>query len=260
MNILAALAAHARMRVAAAKTRVSAEAMQAQAEALPRGSFSFEQALRTEDLAFICECKRASPSRGMIDEDFPYLAIAGDYAAAGASAISVLTEPKWFLGQDAYLQEIARRVSLPCLRKDFVVDPYMIDEAKVLGAQAVLLIVGLLDDAELRHDLARCEALGLSALVEVHDADEVQRALAAGARIIGVNNRDLRDFSVDLDNSRRLRDQIPPEVCVVAESGVRDAEDVRRLRASGIDAVLVGTALMQAADRRGALSALRGAR
>lgn len=258
MSILDELAAHARERVAAAKARRSPEDLAAQAEARPRGSFPFEQALHREGLSFICECKKASPSRGIIAEDFPCLEIAHDYEAAGADAISVLTEPKWFLGSDAFLAEIAQAVSLPCLRKDFVVDSYMIDEAKCLGAAAVLLIVSILDDAQLAAYIARAEALGLSALVEVHDENEIRRALAAGARIVGVNNRNLRDFSVDMDNSHRLRELVPPEVIFVAESGVQRAADVQQLEAAGADAVLIGTTLMQATDKAQVLRELRG--
>lgn len=258
MSILDELAAHARTRVAAAKKNMPPELLAEQTAVLPRGDFPFEQALRREGLSFICECKKASPSRGIIAEHFPYLDIARDYEAAGADAISVLTEPKWFLGSDAYLAEIAGAVSLPCLRKDFVVDSYMIDEAKVLGAAAVLLIVAILDDAQLAAYIAHAEKLGLSALVEVHDEDEIRRALAAGARIVGVNNRNLRDFSVNMDNSRRLRELVPPEVLFVAESGVQSAADVAQLRAAGADAVLIGTTLMRAQDKAQMLKELRG--
>lgn len=257
MSILDTLAAHAAERVEAAKQTLPADVLQAQALALPKGDFSFERALAGEDLAFICECKKASPSRGVIAEQYPYLDIASAYEAAGAAAISVLTEPRWFLGAAEHLAEITGQVTLPCLRKDFVVDTYMIDEAKCLGASAVLLIAAILDDRQLGAFLARCETLGLSALVETHDDNEVQRALAAGARVIGVNNRNLHDFSIDLANSQRLRALIPDDVLFVAESGVRDADDVRRLRDAGADAVLIGTALMQAADKTAALQALR---
>lgn len=257
MSILDTLAAHAAERVQAAKQTLPADVLQAQALALPKGDFSFERALAGEDLAFICECKKASPSRGVIAEQYPYLDIASAYEAAGAAAISVLTEPRWFLGAAEHLAEIASQVTLPCLRKDFVVDTYMIDEAKCLGASAVLLIAAILDDGQLRDCLARCETLGLSALVETHDDNEVQRALEAGARVIGVNNRNLHDFSINMDNSSHLRALIPDDVLFVAESGVRDADDVRRLRDAGADAVLIGTALMQAEDRTAALQALR---
>ena len=258
MNILEQLAAHARERVAAARANVSDEEMRARALAVPSPAFAFEKALQTDDIAMICECKKASPSKGLIAPDFPYLDIARDYEAGGAEAISVLTEPKWFLGSDAYLAEIASRVSTPCLRKDFTVDAYMLYQARALGASAALLICAILDDRKLREYLRLCDELGLSALVEAHDEDEVRRALAAGARIVGVNNRNLKDFSVDTGNSRRLRALIPPDVLFVSESGVQCAEDVERLREIGADAALVGEALMRAPDRRARLMELRG--
>ncbi len=258
MTILDQLAEHARMRTEDAKKRISPESIRQQAMQLPKGSFAFEKALHTPDIAFICECKRASPSKGLIAPDFPYLQIAEEYAAAGADCISVLTEPKWFLGSDEYLKEIAGAVSIPCLRKDFTVDEYMIHEAKLLGASAVLLICSILSQEQLKDYLAVCDALGLSALVEAHDEQEVASAILAGARIIGVNNRNLKDFSVDTENSARLRKLIPPEVLFVSESGVRCAEDVEKLRRLGADAVLVGETLMRAADKKAALAALRG--
>ena len=259
MTILDELAAHARERVAAAKKEKPLEEMRRQALSLPKGDFAFENALKKPDVSFICECKKASPSKGIIAPDFPYLEIAKEYEAAGADCISVLTEPKWFLGSDRYLREIALSVSLPCLRKDFTVDAYMIYEAKLLGASAVLLICSLLGEDVLRAHIGLCDELGLSALVEAHDGEEVGLALRAGARIIGVNNRNLRDFSVDTDLSRRLRALIPPDVIFVSESGVKTAEDVERLRETGADAVLVGETLMRAPDKAAKLAELRGA-
>ena len=194
----------------------------------------------------------------MIAPEFPYLQIAEEYEAAGADCISVLTEPKWFLGSNEYLKEIADAVSIPCLRKDFTVDEYMIYEAKVLGASAVLLICSILGKSEIREYLQICDELGLSALVETHDEREVQMALDAGARVIGVNNRNLKDFSVNTDNSRRLRELIPSEVLFVSESGVQTAEDVAALRKIGADAVLIGETLMRAADKKAKLAELRG--
>lgn len=258
MTILDQLAGYAVERVARAKEQAPLERVREQALGLPKGEFAFERALKGEKLAFICECKRASPSKGLIAPDFPYLQIAREYEAAGADCISVLTEPKWFLGSDAYLREIAAAVNIPCLRKDFVVDEYMIYEARLLGASAVLLICSILSDAPLEQYISLCNDLGLSALVEAHDGAEVSRALAAGARIIGVNNRNLKDFSVDQENSRRLRALVPEEVLFVAESGVRTPEDVAALREIGADAVLVGETLMRAADKRAMLASLRG--
>ncbi len=258
MTILDQLAAHARERVARAKERAPLGAVRRAAESLERGDFPFERALSGPGISFICECKKASPSKGLIAPDFPYLEIARDYAAAGAEAVSVLTEPKWFLGSDRYLAEIAAAIPLPCLRKDFTVDPYMVYEAKALGAAAVLLICSILDEGALREMLALADALGLTALVEAHDEGEIETALRAGARVIGVNNRNLRDFSVDAGNSGRLRRLVPPEVRFVSESGVRTPEDAAAARAMGADAVLVGEALMRAPDRRAMLARLRG--
>ena len=260
MNILDQLAAHAMKRTAEAKKIIPAEEMRARAFALPNGDFSFERALRTPDLAFICECKKASPSKGLIAPDFPYLAIAREYEAAGADCISVLTEPKWFLGSDEYLREIASQVNIPCLRKDFTVDEYMIYEAKVLGASAVLLICSILTEEQLRQYISLCDELGLSALVEAHDEAETKTAVRAGARIIGVNNRNLKDFSVDTENSLRLREIIPEHVLFVSESGIQSAGDVKRLREIGTDAVLVGETLMRAGDKKAKLEELRGRR
>lgn len=259
MNILNQLADHARERVAQARQTIPLGTIMEQADALPSPDFSFEKALRKDGLSFICECKRASPSKGLIAPDFPYLTIARDYEAAGADCISVLTEPKWFLGSDIYLQEIAEAVSIPCLRKDFVVDEYMIYQAKVLGAAAVLLICSILSLEQLKTFIGLCDRLGLSALVEAHDEAEVQKAITAGARILGVNNRNLRDFSVDTGNSRRLRALIPRDILFVSESGVRNAGDIVVLREMGADAVLIGEALMRAPDRKAALTELRGA-
>lgn len=258
MTILDRLAEAARERVAQAKRNVPETELRRQAEALRRGAFPFEAALAREGLSFICECKKASPSKGLIAPEFPYLSIAKEYEAAGADAISVLTEPRWFLGSDAYLKEIAGAVSVPCLRKDFTVDAYMIYEAKLLGAAAVLLICQILDEGQIRESLALCDALGLSALVEAHDEREIGTALRAGARIIGVNNRNLKDFSVDTSNSRKLRELMPTDVLFVSESGVRSAEDVARLREIGADAVLIGETLMRAEDKRAKLLELRG--
>ncbi len=262
MTILDQLADHARKRVAADKNKTSLDMMRESAmlkNSAAEEPFAFERALRKEGVSFICECKKASPSKGLIAPNFPYMEIAKEYEAAGADCISVLTEPKWFLGNDEYLREIAETVSIPCLRKDFTVDEYQIYQAKVLGASAVLLICSILTEDQMKKYIGICDNLGLSALVEAHDESEVQTALNVGARIIGVNNRNLKDFSVDTDNSRRLRELIPPNVLFVSESGVRTAEDVAALRKIGADAVLIGEALMRAPDKRAKLAELRGA-
>ena len=258
MNILERLAEHAAERVAAAKEKLSAEEIKSRALVMPKGDFAFERALARQGLSFICECKKASPSKGIIAEDFPYLDIACRYEEAGADCISVLTEPKWFLGSTDYLREIAANVSIPCLRKDFTVDEYMIYEAKLLGASAVLLICSILSPEQIEEYLGVCESLGLSALVETHNEAEVRTAVSAGARIIGVNNRDLTNFTVNTENSSRLREIVPPEVLFVSESGVKGREDTRRLEAIGADAVLIGEALMKAPDIAAKLRELRG--
>ena len=258
MTILEELAAHARERVREEKSIRPAEQLKQMAYDMPKGDFAFEKALKGGDISFICECKKASPSKGLIAPDFPYLEIAKAYEAAGAAAISVLTEPKWFLGQDSYLKEIAENVSIPCLRKDFTVDAYMIYEAKLLGASAVLLICSILNEEQIHSYISICDELGLSALVEAHDEAEVQMALRAGARVIGVNNRNLKDFTVDTENSRKLRSLIPENVIFVSESGVRTAEDIQNLREAGADAVLIGETLMRAPDKKTKLGELRG--
>ena len=258
MTILDQLAEHARERAAEAKKKIPPEEIRRQALSRPKGSFAFENALRKPGVSFICECKKASPSKGLIAPDFPYLRIAKEYEAAGADCISVLTEPKWFLGSDESLREITSAVSIPCLRKDFTVDEYMIYEAKVLGASAVLLICSILSEEQIKSYISICDELGLSALVEAHDENEVQTALHAGARIVGVNNRNLKDFSVDTDNSRRLRELIPRDMLFVSESGVSSAEDISKLREIGVDAVLIGEVLMRAPDKKAKLDELRG--
>lgn len=258
MSILDELADYAKQRVHLSKQAAALEDVKARALAMPKGEFEFENALAQPDISFICECKKASPSKGVIAEDFPYLQIAKDYENAGADCISVLTEPKWFLGSDEYLRQIAQSVSIPCLRKDFTVDEYMIYEAKLLGAKAVLLICSILSPQQIESYLGICDDLGLSALVEAHDEGEIQTAVSVGARIIGVNNRNLKDFSVDTNNSARLRELVPPSVLFVSESGIKTPSDVEALRSAGADAVLIGETLMRAADKKAMLAQLRG--
>lgn len=267
-NILDQLADYARIRVAKAQQdrpmdEVKEEALRlAGSAADTSAAFRFEKALGGAygdgEIHFICECKKASPSKGLIAPEFPYLSIAKEYEAAGASAISVLTEPKWFLGSDDYLREIASSVSIPCLRKDFTVDPYMIYEAKILGASAILLICAILDTDTIRQYIEIADSLGLSAIVEAHDEAEVASAVAAGARIIGVNNRNLKDFTVDIHNSIRLRNLAPEGTIFIAESGIRTPEDVEELRKNGVNAVLIGEQLMRAKDKKAELALLRG--
>ena len=257
--ILDTIAEKTRERVAALKREKSFAAVQAEALKLSNDNgFPFEAALRTHTPAFICEVKKASPSKGVIAEDFPYLAIAQDYEAAGAAAISVLTEPYFFLGSDAYLTEIVQAVSIPVLRKDFTVDAYQIYEAKTIGAQAALLICALLDRMMLRDYIETAHGLGLTALVEAHSEREVEQALKAGARVIGVNNRDLQTFEVDVSLSLKLRALVPPEVLFVSESGISSYEQVARLKQANVNGVLIGETLMRSKDRKAALDALRG--
>lgn len=256
--ILDEIAARTRDRIARRRQELPLEALKEQAERLSADTgFPFEKALKGEELQFICEVKKASPSKGVIAQDFPYLQIAQEYEQAGAAAVSVLTEPFWFQGSSAYLKEIAGTLCIPVLRKDFTVDEYMIYEAKVLGADAVLLICAILDDEELNRYHALAESLGLSALVEVHDEEEARRALAAGAKIIGVNNRNLKDFTVDISNSLRIRPMIPKEVVFVSESGMKTEADIRALRENGTDAVLIGETLMRSADKKEMLARLK---
>ncbi len=257
-TILDELAAYAAVRTAEAKCRRSLASVRQDAEAMPKGSFPFEKALKKDDIAFICECKKASPSKGLIAPDFPYLQIAKDYADAGADCISVLTEPKWFLGSDRYLSEIAAAVPVPCLRKDFTVDPYMIYEAKLLGASAVLLICAILDKPQLAEYMQIADSVGLSVLVEAHDIDEVETAIRIGARIIGVNNRNLKDFSVDNTHARSLRQFVPEKTLFVVESGMQTPEDIQAARDAQANAVLIGEALMRADDKAAMLQYLKG--
>ena len=257
MTILDKLAASAKARCEAAKGKIPPEDIRRLAENTPKGDFGFEKALKKPGMSFICECKRASPSKGLIAPEFPYLDIARDYEAAGADCISVLTEPEWFLGSDKYLEEIAHTVGIPCLRKDFTVDEYMIYEAKLLGASAVLLICSILDAEQLKEYIGVADSLGISSLVEAHDEREIAAAVGAGARVIGVNNRNLKDFTVDTGNSGKLRSLVPDDIVFVSESGVSDAEDVKRLYDAHVDAVLIGEALMRASDRKAKLAELR---
>ncbi len=257
--ILQKIAKKTAERVESEKAAMPLGEIKKRAEAMESDTgFPFEKALRGDDIAFICEIKRASPSKGIIAENFPYLEIARDYEAAGAAAISCLTEPFWFKGEDRYLKEIAAAVNIPILRKDFTVDEYMIYGAKLLGASAVLLICSILSEVQISEYLGIAKHLGLSALVEAHDENEVNTAVTAGAKIIGVNNRDLKDFSVDINNSARYRQLVPPEIIFVSESGIQTSGDIDTLRKNGTNAVLIGETLMRSPDKKAALAKLRG--
>ncbi len=251
-----------RARLEIAKSRCSIDEIQTAAETatvrLCGQNFPFEQALRQEGLQLICEVKKASPSKGVISPDYPYERIALDYEAGGAAAISCLTEQDYFFGDPEHLLVLSDLVKLPLLRKDFVIDEFQIYETVALGAAAILLIVSILDERTLRTFLSLAHSLGLSALVEARDADEIRTAVAAGAKIIGVNNRDLRDFSVDFGNSLRLRAMLPADCLFVAESGVSGRADIELLEAHDVDAALVGEFLMKSPDIRAAISSLRG--
>ncbi len=269
-TIIDTIAQHNRLLVAEKKEKIPFTEMRARAEALRKeerkakdtegqaADFPFRTNLAAPGVSFICEVKKASPSKGLIAPDFPYVEIAKEYEEAGAAAVSCLTEPKWFLGKDEYVTEIAGAVSLPVLRKDFTVDEYMICEAKCLGASAVLLICQLLSPGPLKEWRLLAEELGMDALVEAHDEAEIDLAVESGARIIGVNNRDLKTFEVDVNHSTRFRSLVPRDILFVSESGITTRNDVQVLEQNGTDAVLIGETLMRAKDRRAALKSLRG--
>ena len=260
-NILEEIAARTRERIAKEKSRISVSELENRIQEVnknARQKITFLQALQKDGMSYICEVKKASPSKGLIAPDFPYLAIAKEYEQAGASAISCLTEPFYFQGADQYLREISAAVQIPVLRKDFTVDEYMIYQAKSLGASAVLLICAILDDGELRAYRQLAKELGLDALIEAHDEYEVDRVLNLGAEIVGVNNRDLRTFQVDMNNSIRLRKMAPDNVVFVSESGIRTPEDIRLLYENKVDGVLIGETLMRSPDKKAALESLNG--
>jgi len=263
--ILEKLAQSTRMRVESAKRKVSVDDLKSHIfcngkikRFHKREDFAFERNLRNEGISFICEVKRASPSKGMIAQYFPYLEIAYEYEKAGAHAISVLTETEFFKGSNIYLNEISELVRIPVLRKDFIIDEYQIYESKLIGADAVLLICALLDAHTLKKYIEICDQLGLSALVEAHTKDEVVSAIEAGARVIGVNNRNLKSFEVDIQNCITLRELVPEDIIYVAESGIQSREDILMLEKAGVDAVLIGEALMRSEDKQAMLSYLKG--
>lgn len=266
MNILEKIAGGRRIDTEKRKEKKSLDSVRREAELIAEKElerdghfrYPFRERLAAPGISFICEVKKASPSKGLIAENFPYLQIASEYEEAGAAAISVLTEPDYFMGNDEYLRQIASERNIPVLRKDFTVDEYQIYEAKILGASAVLLICAILDDNQLKTFLETAHRLGLSALVEAHDEEEVRRAVAAGVGIIGVNNRDLKTFNVDINNSIKLRELVPEGVVFVSESGIRNKDDVENLRKNGTDAVLIGETLMRADDKKAMLEQLAG--
>ncbi|MCL2018284.1 MAG: indole-3-glycerol phosphate synthase TrpC [Oscillospiraceae bacterium] len=254
MTILDEIATKTKIRVEARKAAVPLKELENKLRI--RRGFAFENALKADGLSFICEVKKASPSKGIIAEDFPYIKIAREYEEAGAAAISVLTEPEYFLGSDVYLAEISKISGIPVLRKDFTVDEYQIYEAASLGASAVLLIAALLDTDRLKNYIKIADALGLSSLVETRDEAEIHSALKADARIIGVNNRNLKTFEVDIRLTARLRAFVPDNIIFVAESGIQDYEDIKLL--GKVDAVLIGETLMRSSDKKTELIKLKG--
>ena len=275
MNILEEIAGKTRERIAHEKMEVPAAKLWHMAEVRSEmrtvsrmknsriqtenqfsGRGQFYQALKNGELSYICEVKKASPSKGLIAADFPYIEIAREYELAGASAISCLTEPDYFLGSNRYLEEITEEVHIPVLKKDFTIDEYMLLQAAAYGASAILLICAILTDEELKRFRKKAEELGLDALVEAHDENEVNRAVACGAKIIGVNNRNLKDFSVSTKNSLKLREKIPKDVVFVSESGIRTPQDIALLKENGVDAVLIGETLMRSRDKKKTLAML----
>lgn len=257
--ILDKIAAATKIRIERDKAKLPLKIMKEMAEETDKDTgFPFEAVLNTGDIHFICEVKKASPSRGIIAKEFPYVKIAREYEEAGASCISVLTEPDFFQGSDGYLTEIKNKVHIPVLRKDFILEPYQIYQAKIIGADCILLICSLLKEEKVREYIKLSDSLGLSALVEAHDEEEIAAAVRAGARMIGVNNRNLKTFEVDIHNSERLRRLVPEHVLFVAESGIKTSGDIDTLRKAKVNAVLIGETLMRSPDKKKMLEELRG--
>lgn len=249
MNILDKIVEKTKIRVETLKKENDIEGIKSLALSRETKDFPFEEAIKAENIAFICEVKKASPSKGIISESFPYLKIAKEYEMAGANAISVLTEPDFFLGHNEYLKEIAQTVKIPVLRKDFIIDEIQIYEAKIIGASAVLLICSILEEDKLKNCIKTADKLGLSALVEAHDENEIQKAIRAGARVIGVNNRDLKTFNVDIKNSINLRKFVPSHILFVSESGIKTHEQIEELKRNNVNAVLIGETFMKSNDK-----------
>ncbi len=258
MNILDKIVEKTKVRVKKLKENINIEEYKNSALSLPKGDFEFEKALSSNEISFICEIKKASPSKGIIAENFPYIEIAKEYEKAGANAISVLTEPDFFLGSVKYLEEISKIVKIPLLRKDFIIDEIQIYEAKLIGASAVLLICSILDEKTLSDYIKIADSLGLSCLVEAHNEEEIQKAINAKARIIGVNNRDLKTFNVDIKNSINLRKFVPNNILFVSESGIKTNEQIKELQANNVNAVLIGETFMKSENKIKELQILKG--
>ncbi len=258
MNILEKIVEKTKIRVDMLKNNTDFNALKQSAESMTKGNFPFEKALKKENIAFICEVKKASPSKGIIAEKFPYVEIAKEYETAGADAISVLTEPDFFQGGITYLEKIASSVNIPALRKDFIIDEIQIYESKVKGASAILLICSVLDGKRIENFIKIADSLGLSCLVEAHNEDEIIKALKSQARIIGVNNRDLKTFDVNIENSIKLRKSVPEDILFVSESGIKNYEHIKRLRENKVNAVLIGETLMKSNNKHLELNKLKG--
>ncbi len=261
-NILAEIAEKTQERIDERKSVVSLDEIKAKAIELAKNTtdknFAFEKAIGGKDeMSFICEVKKASPSKGLIAPDFDYMQIAKDYEQFGANAISCLTEPYYFMGADEYLRDITSTVNIPVLRKDFFVDEYMIYEAKTLGASAILLICGILDIEQLKHFYSVADSLGLSSIFEVHDETELQMALEAKARIIGINNRNLKTFELDLNTTIDLRNMVDKDIIFISESGIKTRDDIKLLESHNVQAVLIGETLMRDNDKKSALDKLK---
>lgn len=257
--ILDDIVAKQKVRIEYEKKEKNIDTLKQEVLSLPLSkNFFFEDALKSKDFAFICEIKKASPSKGVIVEDFPYLDIAQDYENAGATAISVLTEPNFFKGNDIYLKEVADTVNIPVLRKDFIIDEYQIYQAKLIGADAILLICAILDETTLNKFLNLAKSLKLSCLVETHNENEIKKALNSGANIIGINNRDLKTFTVDIKTSLNLRNFIPQNKILISESGIKTAQDIKMLKNEGFNGVLIGESMMLSKDKKNFLAQLRG--
>jgi len=258
MTILEKIVEKTKIRVNELKNSAKYENIKEMALSLPDNNFLFEKALKQEEISFICEVKKASPSKGIIAEEFPYIKIAKEYENAGASAVSVLTEPYFFMGRNEYLKEISENIKIPILRKDFIIDECQIYEAKLLGASAVLLICSILDGKKLEQYIKIADSLGLSALVEAHDKDEIDKALKSNPRIIGVNNRNLKTFEVDIRNSINLRKYVPDDIIFVSESGIKTPSQVAELKENKVNAVLIGETFMKSDDKKRELMELKG--
>ncbi len=257
--ILDDIVAKQKIRIEHEKKEKSIEILKQEVLTLPLSeNFFFEDSLKNKDFAFICEIKKASPSKGIIVEEFPYTEIAQEYEQAGAAAISVLTEPNFFKGNDIFLKDVADIVNIPVLRKDFIIDEYQIYQAKLIGADAILLICAILDETTLNKFLNIAKSLKLSCLVETHNEEEIKKALNSGANIIGINNRDLKTFTVDVNTSLKLRKLIPNDKILISESGIKTAQDIKMLKNEGFNGALIGESMMLSKDKKSFLAKLRG--